>query len=81
MIEAEDAPTDFMAEKIKKFAKMARSMDRTIRDKFVFPEESNVFIELWSKKTIGNITIAAIKESTNTNVIGDVPWRILWSIV
>ena len=76
MIDAYDAPMLLIPEKIKKFAAVASTIDKRIRARFDLPEVSNVFIDTWSRKRIGNSMIAVTSASTKRSVIADVPERI-----
>lgn len=81
MIDAVDAPKLLILEKIKKFASVAKMTEPIINNRLVEPEFSTAFIEPLLKNINGNISIAVITESMNTNVIGDTPKRIFWSMV
>ena len=80
MTEAVEAFKFLMLEKIKKLARVAKAIERTMSGKLVLPETRTSFIEPLLKNTNGNMMTAAMIESMNKRVIGATPERIFWSI-
>ena len=81
MIEAGAAPTNLIAEKIKKLARVARMMDMKMSPRFDLPEVTRALIDPPSKKMNGNMMRAVTTELIKSNVIGDVSIKIFWSSV
>ena len=79
-MEAVEASKFLMPEKIKKFAKVARTMEIIIKNQVVLPKFSKFFTDPLSKNTNGSIITAAKIESINKRVSGETPERIFWSI-
>ena len=77
--EAVEAPRILMAERIKKLAPIARTMESIMSGQLFFPEFNKVFIEL-SKNTNGNIIIAVNIEFINNRASGERLVSIFWSI-
>jgi hypothetical protein len=80
-IEAVEASSIRMLEKMKKLASAARASDRKIRlQSFSGTIESEVNTFFW-RNTIGKSKMAVRSESMKSNASGDTPRRTFWSIV
>ena len=71
-MDAEEAPKSLIPEKMKKFARAARTTDVTMSDILVFPEFKIVWIESPLKNINGKTMIAVIIESINKSAIGEI---------
>src|SRR3989344_1501278 len=80
-IEAMDAPSILIPEKIKKFANVARTTERKISPRLSFPDPSKTFIDYESKSSIGKVIIAMSTESIKSKDNGETLSKIFWSIV
>lgn len=70
MIDAVEASRFLIPEKIKKFAKVARTIETITKIQFVFPETNTSLIEPLLKNKKGNMMIAVIIELMKTSVAG-----------
>ena len=80
-IDAVDAPSILIPEKIKKLANVAKTTETKISPRLSFPEPSKTFIDCESKNNIGKVIIAMSTESIKSKDNGETLSNIFWSIV
>ena len=80
-IDAVDAPSILIPEKIKKFANVAKTTEIKISPKLNLPDPSKIFIDCESKSSIGKVIMAMSTESIKSRDNGETLSKIFWSIV
>ena len=80
-IDAVDAPSILIPEKIKKFANVAKTTEIKISPKLNLPDPSKTFIDCESKSSIGKVIMAMSTESIKSRDNGETLSKIFWSIV
>ncbi len=80
-IDAVDAPSILIPEKIKKFANVAKTTAIKIKPRLNFPELSSIFTDCPSNKSIGRVIMAISIELINNKANGETFVKIFWSIV
>ncbi len=80
-IDAVDAPSILIPEKIKKFANVAKTTERKISPRLSFPDPSKTFIDCELRSNIGKVIIAMSTELMKSKDSGETLSNIFWSIV
>lgn len=80
-IDAVDAPSILIPEKMKKFANVAKITERRIKPRLSFPDPNKTFIDCESKSNIGKVIMAMSTESIKIKDNGETLSNIFWSIV
>lgn len=80
IMEASDAFRFLILEKIRKFAKVAKTPETIISSRTVFPELITFFKCSPLEITKGKVITAAKSELINKRVMGEILERIFWSM-